>query len=156
MKNDITEQDIKVFTEAVSDYFSALGDDPASIRTFYLACDEAREAVGELTGTIALSGDYRGAVHFAAPRAMLRYVLNLQKTTQVSDELLLDAVGEIANTLAGNARRRFGSSMNISVPSTRAGGLVPGSGKQTRERQFVVMIDWKHYTAILVVDIAHA
>ena len=47
MKNDITEQDIKVFTEAVSDYFSALGDDPASIRTFYLACDEAREAVGE-------------------------------------------------------------------------------------------------------------
>mgnify|MGYP003622416214 CR=1 FL=1 len=77
---DITEQDVKVFTDAVTDYFGALGDEPASIRTFYLACGEAKDVVGDLTGIITLSGDYRGAVYFAAPRALIRSVLQLQKT----------------------------------------------------------------------------
>ena len=149
---DITEQDVKVFTDAVTDYFNALGDEPASIRTFSLACGEARESVGDLTGIITLSGDYRGAVYFAAPRALVRAVLNLQKTLSANDEFLLDAVGEIANTLAGNARRHFGSKLQISVPSTRIGGITPGA-EHMRDRQFVIMIDWKHYAAVLVVDI---
>ena len=73
---DITEQDVKVFTDAVTDYFGALGDEPASIRTFYLACGEAKDVVGDLTGIITLSGDYRGAVYFAAPRSLIRSVLH--------------------------------------------------------------------------------
>ena len=96
---DITEQDVKVFTDAVTDYFGALGDEPASIRTFYLACGEAKDVVGDLTGIITLSGDYRGAVYFAAPRALIRSVLQLQKTLITTDEYLLDAVGEKAGAL---------------------------------------------------------
>ena len=149
---DITEQDVKVFTDAVTDYFGALGDEPASIRTFYLACGEAKDVVGDLTGIITLSGDYRGAVYFAAPRALIRSVLQLQKTLITTDEYLLDAVGEIANTLAGNARRHFGSKLQISVPTTRMGGMAPGTGHM-RDRQFVIMIYWKHHSAVLVVDI---
>lgn len=83
---------------------------------------------------------------------MLRYVLASQKTTQTSDEFLLDAVGEIANTLAGNARRHFGSRLDISVPTTKLGGITPGVDHM-RDRQFVITIDWKHFTAVLIVDI---
>lgn len=149
---DITEQDIKVFTEAVTDYFAALGEEAATVRTFYLSCGEAKEPVGDMTGIITVSGDFRGAVYFAAPRSMLRYVLASQKTTQTSDEFLLDAVGEIANTLAGNARRHFGSRLDISVPTTKLGGITPDVDHM-RDRQLVITIDWKHFTAVLIVDI---
>ena len=54
---DITEQDIKVFTEAVTDYFAALGEEAATVRTFYLSCGEAKEPVGDMTGIITVSGD---------------------------------------------------------------------------------------------------
>lgn len=64
---DITEQDIKVFTEAVTDYFAALGEEAAIVRTFYLSCGEAKEPVGDMTGIITVSGDFRGVLHLPRP-----------------------------------------------------------------------------------------
>ena len=149
---DITEQDVKVFTDAVTDYFGALGDEPASIRTFYLACGEAKDVVGDLTGIITLSGDYRGAVYFAAPRALIRSVLQLQKTLITTDEYLLDAVGEIANTLSGRARRHFGEALQISTPMTFLGRA--GQVRATAvSKPYAIPFQWRGYEAGLVVHL---
>jgi hypothetical protein len=43
------------------------------------------------------------------PGKLVREILLLQHETDLSDGNLLDAVGEIANTLAGNARKALGS-----------------------------------------------
>ncbi len=153
--HDITEKDIKVFTEAVTEYFSLIDDKPASVRSFYLAQGEAFEPIGELTGEIALSGDFRGTVTFAAPRNLVRWVLRHQRSHETDDARLLDGIGEIANTLAGNARRHFGPTLEISPPVARLGGFVPGS-HTTRARQFVIMIDWKNFQSAVIVDMARA
>jgi chemotaxis protein CheX len=63
---------------------------------------------------------------------------------------LSDLVGEVANTLAGNARRDFGQQFQISVPevvSGREGRLdYPAAG-----RPIVIPIEWRNYHARLIV-----
>jgi chemotaxis protein CheX len=61
-----------------------------------------------------------------------------------------DLVGEVANTISGNARRDFGRDFVISVPSVMAneGGRFrpPGHG-----RPFVIPINWRSHSAKLIV-----
>jgi chemotaxis protein CheX len=67
-----------------------------------------------------------------------------------SHENMRDLVGEVANTISGNARRDFGNEFVISVPSVLAGERseaprVPGA------RAFVIPINWRSHSAKLVV-----
>ena len=68
----------------------------------------------------------------------------------MSDADLRDLVGEVANTLSGNARKDFGRNFIISTPS-----VVTGSsstiGYSPDTRPIVVPIDWRAYHANLVV-----
>jgi chemotaxis protein CheX len=70
-----------------------------------------------------------------------------------SDENLLDAVGEIANTISGNARKYFGENMVISIPEKIA-HLPENLDHQARPYAYVIIIKWKHYSASLIVDIS--
>jgi len=63
-----------------------------------------------------------------------------------------DLVGEVANTISGNARRDFGRDFVISVPSVLSGerpevALPPGA------RSFVIPINWRSHSAKLVVSL---
>ena len=61
--------------------------------------------------------------------------------------------GDIANTIAGNARRLFGEQLHVSVPRTLAGkGNAPDAS--VRHRPYAVRLRWKHYEATLIVDIS--
>ena len=68
----------------------------------------------------------------------------------MSHENLCDLVGEITNTLSGNARRDFGQQFQISVPavlSGRDGKLdYPKTG-----RPIIIPIEWRNYHARLIV-----
>lgn len=65
---------------------------------------------------------------------------------------MLDAVGEVANTIAGNARRHFGEQLNISVPITISGNPERIQA-MVRSRPYAIQLRWKHYEATLIVDI---
>jgi chemotaxis protein CheX len=69
----------------------------------------------------------------------------------MSHENLCDLVGEIANTLSGNARRDFGHQFKISVPSVVTGRGTARSNIRPRARPIVIPIDWRNYHARLVV-----
>jgi chemotaxis protein CheX len=60
-----------------------------------------------------------------------------------------DLVGEVANTISGNARRDLGKGFVISVPSvvanTAEGVVTPHA------RSFVIPINWRTHAAKLVV-----
>ena len=63
-----------------------------------------------------------------------------------------DLVGEVANTISGNARRDFGRDFVISVPNVLAGEKpelpnVPGA------RSFVIPINWRSHSAKLIVSL---
>ncbi|MDR3158963.1 MAG: chemotaxis protein CheX [Zoogloeaceae bacterium] len=153
--SDIDEKDIHSFVDAVSVYFRQITGEKAEIRSAYLVEGGVAATTFDLTGYISFSGSFSGRVYFSAPRGMVRHLLLMMKEFNHAEEQLLDAVGEVANTIAGNARKHFGSDMEISVPVTVAtsdGWL----DTVVSPRSYVIMIKWKQYKASVVVDIQHA
>ncbi len=150
---DLNETELKVFVDAVLNYFQATTPEPARVRAAYLADGELPH--NPYTGLITVAGHYRGCVHFSAPAALLRELLLACRETDRSEAMLLDAVGEIANTIAGNARRHFGAGLEISVPVTLkdAAGNIRAA---VRARPFVICLRWRVHEAVVVVDLAPA
>ncbi|MBI1891961.1 MAG: chemotaxis protein CheX [Burkholderiales bacterium] len=147
---NLNETELKIFIDAVTHYFSHLTKEPATIRSSYLA--ESAMPYFDYTGLITLSGRFRGCIYFSAPRLLVRELLIKLQEPDTCEDNLLDAVGEVANTISGNARRHFGSSLEISVPVT-----VRGTTQQikigTRARPFAIHLRWQRYDAVVVVDI---
>jgi chemotaxis protein CheX len=69
--------------------------------------------------------------------------------TDCSEETILDLVGEVANTISGNARRDFGKSFVISVPTVVAHD--PEKVMTPHQRCYVIPINWRAHSAKLVV-----
>jgi len=149
--SDLSEKDIEIFIEAIGGYFKQITKEAASVGVAYLAKNAF--PMNDYTGMIKVSADYEGALYFLAPSAMLRHLLTVMKEPNQSDENLLDAVGEIANTISGNARKYFGENMVISIPEKIA-HLPENLDHQARPYAYVIIIKWKHYSASLIVDIS--
>ena len=68
------------------------------------------------------------------------------------DQSVFDMIGEIANTIAGNARTSFGAEFNISVPTIFKGK--PNNFRIILRTPVVVLpVNWKGHQAFLVVGI---
>ncbi|HKC16481.1 MAG TPA: chemotaxis protein CheX, partial [Steroidobacteraceae bacterium] len=80
----------------------------------------------------------------------LSVMLMRMQETDMSHENLCDLVGEIANTLAGNARRDFGHQFQISVPAVLSSRASPVPYPDP-SRPIVIPIDWRNYHARLIV-----
>ena len=61
-----------------------------------------------------------GCVYFSAPRLLMCELLLQMQEPDTCEQNLLDAVGEVANTISGNARRHLaaGSTYRCRSPST--------------------------------------
>jgi chemotaxis protein CheX len=144
-----TEAEVGVFLDSVLNYFSTTVQQAAVCGTPFLAMDKTPE-LSDFTGTIKISGKYAGMVAFTAPKGMLCVMLMRMQETDMCQENICDLVGEIANTLSGNARRDFGHQFNISVPAVTIGRknrleLPEGA------RPIVIPIAWRNYSSSLVV-----
>jgi chemotaxis protein CheX len=148
----LSEDDLRFFSDTVREFFTVSTGVPTTIAAAYLATETVRTS--DFTGVISLSGAFRGQVLVSAPRLMLREFLLKQGETDVSEPNLLDAVGEIANTLAGNARRRFGNTLDISVPVTLRGAA--GAQPRLRERPLLIALRWSRHEALVCVDLERA
>lgn len=146
----LSETELKVFIAAVSNYFEQLTTEPAVIRSSYLA--DAELPHFDYTGLITLSGRFRGCVYFSAPRLLLRELLLQLQEPDTCEQNLLDAVGEVANTISGNARRHFGSRLDISVPIAIK-GTTAQIKSAIRARPFAILLTWLNHEAVVVVDL---
>lgn len=145
----INEAEVSVFVAAVLQYFDRTVNQAASCGTPFLAMQE-RPATLDYTGVIRIDGKRSGVVMFTAPKTMLSVMLMRMQEPDMSHENLSDLVGEIANTLSGNARRDFGHQFNISVPAVISGRDAALEFPQGA-RPIVIPIDWRNYHARLVV-----
>lgn len=146
--SNLHEDELKLFVDSVRHYFKvSTGEDP-KITSAYLATTEVDGH--EFNGIVSFSGDYNGQVMVSMPGQLLREMLLLQGETDLGDANLLDAVGEIANTLAGNARKALGSGLNISVPVKLMGPM--GVRAKVRERPCAITLRWGHLPALVCVD----
>lgn len=145
----LTEAEIRTFVDGATQYFEVSARQPAAVGSPYLIT-EGPPAVHEYSGVIGVSGRRRGAVCFTAPRSMLMVLLMRMNETDTSDANMKDLVGEVANTISGNARRDFGREFVISVPAVLAndgGKFVP----PTNTRPFIIPINWRSHSAKLIV-----
>jgi len=143
-----TESEINVFVNGVLHYFNTTVQQTAECGTPHLAIGRHPD-VSDYTGMIKISGKRTGMVFFTAPKGMLSVMLMRMQETDMSHDNLCDLVGEIANTLSGNARRDFGKSFVISVPTVVAHN--PEKVTTPHARCYVIPINWRAHSAKLVV-----
>lgn len=148
--NAISENGIRVFTDAVKYFFSQATADQVVVDTAFLA-EDGNPAYYDYTGLVAVSGGFHGCVYFSAPRVMLRHLLVAMGESDHGDQNLLDLVGEVANTFSGNAREYFGPAFGVSVPVTTNGKPDRAKADRHRSSPFVISVGWKSYSAAVVV-----
>ena len=144
---DIDENELQIFIDGALHYFTQVSEETAEVRIPYLIKDDL--IMDEFTGMIGISGIRKGMIYFSAPRAMLRHILLSLGENGNNDELYSDLVGEIANIISGNARRKLGSDFNISVPDVVRDEIIHLMEKKVH--QFAIPIRWKFYTSSLVI-----
>ena len=91
-------------------------------------------------------------VYLTAHKELLERLLVLIGEKDTSEALMVDLVGEVANTIAGNARSEFGEEFEISVPIVLRGApdeiLLP-----RKDRSFVIPITWRNRSAAIVISL---
>lgn len=111
----MNDDDLKVFIRGTEHFFAKQTGVPVEMGTPYLKTADER-AVRDFSAVIGVLGTQRGCVYFSAERAMAEELVRQIGEEERSDEILADYVGEVANTIAGNARETLGSGFMISVP----------------------------------------
>lgn len=145
------EHDIQALIEGTVKCFSTLVDAGTEVLAPYLVPDEGVPLL-DYTGVISVSGARVGSIYFTAPSALLRHILVKHGRTEINEQVMADIVGEVANTISGNARRVFGHEFEISVPRVLTGKDELKTLK-LGQRAFIVPIAWRQYQAALVVSL---
>lgn len=147
----MNEDKLKVFLDGVQRYFRQLRLEDIVISTPYIA-ENQNPIASDYTGIIGVSGVRKGIVYFSSPKDLLVQILKAMNEPNHSEENLIDLVGEVANTIAGNARTEFGQEFDISIP-IMVKGAPDNIYLPPMERSFVIPIEWCGYRAALVVCI---
>ncbi len=142
------ENDLKLFVDSIRHYLKVTTRQEPHITSAFLGTGDVEGF--EFNGIVTFSGSHNGHVVVSMPGKLVREILLLQHETDLGDSNLLDAVGEIANTLAGNARRALGAELQISVPIKLQGAH--GIKAKVRQHPYVITLRWNHYAAMVCVD----
>ena len=145
----MTDEDLKPFVSGTANFFVQVGSIPAEIDTPFVKEKEDR-VMSDFSAIIGVTGSQRGCVYFTAPREMLKDLVKRLGEPDLSDEICADYVGEIANTISGNAREALGSNFKISVPT-----VFRGTDRDVQfpldAPAFVVPIHWAGYRSALII-----
>lgn len=145
----MTEDELKIFIRGTENFFEVSTSTKAKVSTPYVMETDDR-VVYDFSAIIGVSGSQRGCVYYSAPRDMVRELVEGLGETLSDDTIFADYVGEIANTISGNAREFLGSGFMISVPVVFSGD---GENKVRFPKDipaFVVPLEWKGYQSSLI------
>lgn len=143
--------DLTVFVDGIANYFSATTGTEASVGTPFLSKD-VNTYINDYTGIIGISGNKKGSIFFSAPSRMVSHVLQGMGLISTKESKLMDLVGEICNTVSGNARREFGEEFNITVPLTIKGKPQDMAVSDVASI-YVIPIEWESQRAHLIVNL---
>ena len=141
-----------VFLSSISAFFTQIDDIPAETDTPYL--HDNKSAIGyDYSGIIKVSGPLEGCVYISAPSTMLREILISLNEPDLSLTMMKDLIGEMANTIAGNARTEFGADFIISPPTIVYGA--PSVSYLPKNRYtYLTPFTWRHHKAVIGICIA--
>jgi len=135
-----------VFLSSISSFFSQIDDSPVALDTPYL--NSNKSAVGyDYSGVIRISGPLEGCVYVSAPSIMLREIIKVMQEPDSSLTMMKDLLGEMANTISGNARTEFGPDFVISPPSIVDGAPVVHLNKENNG--YITPFSWRGHSAVI-------
>lgn len=145
------EAELKTFVDGVSNFFNRIGPDVVTVGVPYVK--EGNQFISEITGIIGLTGKRKGGIFVTCTYAMVDEVSAAYSGMEdKSIEARKDMIGEIANTISGNASDAFGNDFQISVPVVVT-GKPDGVDMPTRVPTFVIPIQWRGHKAYLVAGV---
>ncbi|HSI82494.1 MAG: chemotaxis protein CheX [Candidatus Methylacidiphilales bacterium] len=146
----MTESELQVFIDGTTRYFGRTTRRPAIVDPPFLKGEES--FLLDYTGVIGISGKQRGTIYFSATTDMLsELILSMGAgLPYMEDSSLRDMVGEVTNTISGNARKEFGGMFMISVPVVVKGNQA-GLYMPSNLTSFVIPVIWGAHKAFLVV-----
>lgn len=148
----MTENELKSFIDVVISYFTHVTHEPATMGLPFAKRDE-QPVVLEYTGLIGISGPRKGGIYLTTGAGLLSKLTSvILDTPDPDEETLLDMVGELTNTIAGNVRKSFGPDFMISVPMVIT-GKPHDIHVKLKPPVFVIPINWRHEKAYLVVGL---
>jgi len=146
------EQTLNVFIDGIVRYFQHTSHKEVDIGSPYLI-DSQPGVINDYTAVITISGAYQGCCYFTAPSILLKHLILSTGESDTSEEMVIDATGEVANTLTGNARESLGSDFIISVPKVIKGAPSEHAFPY-QQRAYAIPISWKSYKALLGICLA--
>ncbi|MEZ0217821.1 MAG: chemotaxis protein CheX [Rariglobus sp.] len=140
---------LKIFAQSVTRYFATVAEGQAVLGTPYLSADNESVAY-DFSAVIGITGSHRGNIYYTAPREKLNALLSLIGESLPDERLCAELVGEITNTISGNAREQLGSGFMISTPFIIEGRpLSVHTGKDTT--CYILPVTWnQHRSRVLV------
>jgi len=148
------QEQLQVFIQGVIEYFNKIAGSQIDVGVPYLK-EQGKKVILGYTGVIGISGRMQGGIYITADRNFLMDLLNKIMPGANSDEnKLTDMIGELANTIAGNAQKTLGKEFNISIPMV----LTQSSKDQVHSFEikaptFVIPFKWSENQAYLVVGL---
>jgi len=140
---------LKIFARSVTRYFATVAEGGAVLGTPHLRAEHEPVAF-EFSAVIGITGSHRGNIYYTAPREKLHALLPLIGEVAPDDRLCAELVGEITNTISGNAREELGGGFMISTPFILEGGpLTVHTAKDST--CYVLPVTWnQHRSRVLV------
>lgn len=143
------DNDLNVFIDSTKNYFQQTTNEEAVAGVPYVKGKDP--LVLDFTGIVGISGKRKGCLYLTSSHKMLGDLGEIiLGDSSYEEQDLKDLVGEIANTIAGNARNVYGSSFMVSVPAVVLG--VPEDISFPEELPvFIVPFKWRNHRSFLVV-----
>ncbi|MDH4198978.1 MAG: chemotaxis protein CheX [Spirochaetia bacterium] len=142
------QEELKIFIQGVMHYFSQFDGAEPTVGVPFPQHDNF--VFLDYTGVIGISGDRKGCIYVTASLGMLDDLIKDMHLGTASETLRLDAIGEVANNISGNAEHFFGHNFLISVPMVITG---PNHNIHLPLKipVFTIPFEWKSHKSYLVV-----
>jgi chemotaxis protein CheX len=142
------QEELKVFIQGVMNYFKQFDNAEPVVGVPYPQHNDF--VFLDYTGAIGISGARKGCIYVTASLEMLNDLIKAMNLGDAGEELRLDAIGEVANNISGNAENFFGQNFQISVPMVITG---PDHNVHLPIKMpvFTIPFEWKSHKTYLVV-----
>jgi chemotaxis protein CheX len=142
------QEELKIFIQGVMNYFKQFDNAEPTVGVPYPQHDDF--VFLDYTGAIGISGARKGCIYVTASLAMLNELIKSMNLGEAAEELRLDAIGEVANNISGNAENFFGQDFQISVPMVIT-GPEHNLHLPLKIPVFTIPFEWKSHKSYLVV-----
>jgi CheY-specific phosphatase CheX len=86
--------------------------------------------------SITLGGKYQGVIFISSDFSLLSN-LAIRDNIEINNRIVKDIIKEIANTLAGNARGKFGKKLEIGLPVSETLQTIAENHKDFKEKMWI-------------------